>query len=423
MSITNVNALKRIGILNDSSQPKSDDLSIFFLENTDKMSVKRAVGEVEIFENVINEKVLVEKGNDFETKEPIDNKHSKPFKTYQVLFPVLLGLFVIAWLFLDEFDPDVFLTFNFTFGSVLFLVLAFVLMLTRDFGMMWRFRLLTDRDLSWKQAFHINVLSEFTSAVTPAVVGGSSLVVIFLIKEGINAGRSTTIMFVNLLLDELFFLVVCPLVFLFIPLKELFNSSSVIVSTFAVVFTGLYFTRLVWTIIMFIGIFKRPGWIRNMLLTLFTLPVLRRWYAKVDLLTNNLVQASKDIGNRSFWFWMEAFGTTLLTWTARFLVVNAVFMAFNPVQINHLIVFARQMVLWVYMVISPTPGGSGITEYAFKEYYSDVFSSASAIIFVTFVWRIISYYLYLLLGILVIPNWIKKSFNKNLSESSQITTV
>ena len=348
--------------------------------------------------------------------EQTSKKASKPFKAYQVLIPVLLGLFVIGWLFLDEFDPAVFFTFDFTFASVLFIILAFLLMFTRDFGMMWRFRLLTNNDLSWKQAFHINVLSEFTSAVTPAVVGGSSLVVIFLIKEGINAGRSTTIMFVNLLLDELFFLVVCPLVFLFIPLKELFNSSSVIVSTFGVVFTSLYITRLVWTSIMFIGIFKRPNWIRNMLLTLFKLRILRRWYSNVDLLTNNLVQASKEIGSHSYWFWIKAFCTTLLTWSARFLVVNAVFMAFNPQNINHLIVFARQLILWVFMVVSPTPGGSGVTEYAFKEYYSDVFGSASAIIFVTLVWRIISYYLYLLLGFFVIPNWISKSFSKQKSE-------
>jgi len=344
-------------------------------------------------------------------------KTPKPFKTYQVLIPILLGLFVIGWLFLDEFNPDVFFTFDFTFYSLLFIILAFLLMLMRDFGMMWRFRLLTDNDLSWKQAFHINVLSEFTSAVTPALVGGSSLVVIFLIKEGINAGRSTTIMFVNLFLDELFFLFVCPIVFLFIPLSELFNSSSVIVSTFAVVFTSLYFTRLAWTTIMFIGIFKRPNWIRQMLLTLFKMRILRRWYSNVDLLTNNLVQASNEIGSHSYWFWVKAFGMTLLTWSSRFLVVNAVFMAFNPEHINHLIVFARQLILWVFMVVSPTPGGSGVTEYAFKEYYGDVFSSPSAIIFVTLVWRIISYYLYLLLGFLVIPNWISKSFSKNNQES------
>jgi len=344
---------------------------------------------------------------------PESKKPQKPYKIYQGLIPIIFGLIVIGWLFLSEFNPNVFSTFHFTFVSGLFIGLAFLLMLMRDFGMMWRFRFLTERELTWKQSFHINVLSEFTSAVTPALVGGSSLVVIFLIKEGINAGRSTTIMFVNLFLDELFFLVVCPVIFLFIPLSELFNSSSVIVSTFAVVFTGLYLTRLVWTSIMFIGIFKRPNWIRQILLTLFKLPILHRWYSNVDLLTNNLVQASTEIGKHSFWFWLKVFGMTLLTWSARFLVVNAVFMAFNPTHLNHLIVFARQLILWVFMVVSPTPGGSGVTEYAFKEYYSDVFSSASAIIFVTLVWRTISYYLYLLLGLIIIPNWISKSFSKN----------
>lgn len=356
---------------------------------------------------------------------PNSKKNSKPFKTYQVVIPILLGLLVIGWLFLSEFNPKVFLTFDFTIVSAMFILLAFLLMMLRDFGMIWRFRFLTDNDLSWKQAFHINILSEFTTAVTPAAIGGSSLVVIFLIKEGINAGRSTTIMFVNLFLDELFFILICPFIFLFIPLNELFNSSSVIVSTFGIVFGTLYVLRLFWISILFIGTFKRPNWIRNMLLTLFKLPILRRWYSNVDLLTNNLVQASHDIGHRSFLFWAKAFGMTVLTWTARFLVVNAIFMAFVPLK-DHLVIFARQLILWVVMVVSPTPGGSGVSEYAFKEYYKDIFSSNrvssdSAIIFVTLIWRIISYYLYLLLGALVIPNWIKKTFTKNSHEIENTT--
>ena len=336
-------------------------------------------------------------------------KETKPFNFYQVLIPVLLGLFVIGWLFIDEFDLSVFSTINFTVSSVLFILLAFVLMLMRDFGLILRFRHLTDNVLTWKQAFQINVLSEFTSAVTPAAVGGSSIVVVFLIKEGISAGRSATIMFVNLFLDELFFIIVCPLIFLFIPLSSIFNSSSAIVSTFGVIFTGVYIGRLIWTCILFIGIFKYPNWIKQILLLLFKLPFLRRWHTQVENLTDNLIQTSYDIGHRTMWFWVKAFGMTLLTWTARFLVVNAVFMAFAPVS-SHIIVFARQLVLWVVMVVSPTPGGSGVTEYAFKEYYSDIFSSNSTIIFITLIWRMISYYLYLLLGVLVIPNWIKKHF-------------
>lgn len=336
-------------------------------------------------------------------------KETKPFNIYQVLIPVLLGLFVIAWLFVEEFDVAVFSSFNFTITSVLFILLAFVLMLLRDLGLILRFRHLTDNALSWKQAFHINVLSEFTSAVTPAAVGGSSIVVLFLIKEGISAGRSATIMFVNLFLDELFFIIVCPLIFLIIPLSSIFNSSSAIVSTFGVIFSVIYVTRLIWTCILFLGIFKYPRWIKIILLLLFKLPFLRRWHTQVESLTDHLVQTSYDIGHRSLWFWIKAFGMTLLTWTARFLVVNAVFMAFVPVS-SHLIVFARQLVLWMVMVVSPTPGGSGLTEYAFKEYYSDIFSSTSTIIFITLIWRLISYYLYLLLGVFVIPHWVKKHF-------------
>lgn len=60
-------------------------------------------------------------------------------------------------------------------------------MFGRDGGLMWRFRFITDRELTWRQAFRVNMLCEFTSAVTPSAVGGSSLIVLFLNKEGINA--------------------------------------------------------------------------------------------------------------------------------------------------------------------------------------------------------------------------------------------
>lgn len=336
---------------------------------------------------------------------------TKPYKTYEIIMPIFLGLFVIGWLLIKEFDPAFFSTFSFTLKSVLFIFFALGLMLLRDIGTMWRFRLLTDKDLSWHQTFHIHILSEFTSALTPTAVGGSSLAAIFLLKEGIDGGRSTYIMFLNLFLDELFFLIFCPFVILFIPLNELFNSSSIIVSTFEVVFIGLFFIRLLWATFLFICIFKHPDWIKTMLLSVFKLPFLSRWHTNLSLVTSNLAQTSLNFGSRSYWFWIQVFGTTILMWTARFSVVNALFFAFVP-AFQHLIVFGRQLILWVVMAISPTPGGSGVSEYAFKEYYNDIFSSTNTIILITVIWRLISYYLYLLIGIIVIPSWIKKNIYK-----------
>ena len=32
------------------------------------------------------------------------------------------------------------------------------------------------------------------------------------------------------------------------------------------------------------------------------------------------------------------------------------------------LIFARQLIMWIMMLISPTPGGSGFAEFVFKEY-------------------------------------------------------
>jgi uncharacterized protein (TIRG00374 family) len=334
----------------------------------------------------------------------------KPFKIYQVILPVLLGLAVIVWLFLDEFDPAVFSTFPFSFTSVAFIAAAFLLMFLRDATMMFRFRLLAGKLISWKQAFVVNVLSEFTSTVTPTAIGGSSLVVFFLAKEGVEAGRSTAIMLVNLFLDELFFVVCCPLLFLFISLQDLFPP-AVGMAAVEYIFLGLYALHLLWALLLYIGIFVRPDWVKHTLLLLFKLPFLRRWRKNIAPITDNLVLASQAIKNRSAAFWLKVGALTAITWVARFLVVNAVFLAFVPVA-NHLAVFARQIILWIFMAVMPTPGGSGMSEFAFKEYYSDVCSSGSVVLLVTLIWRFISYYLYLFLGALIIPRWLQEAFAK-----------
>jgi len=72
----------------------------------------------------------------------------KPFKWYEIILPVLIGWLVIGWFFINEFEINYFSTSNFSFIIVLFTILAFLFMLVRDIGMIWRFRLLTDRNLS-----------------------------------------------------------------------------------------------------------------------------------------------------------------------------------------------------------------------------------------------------------------------------------
>jgi uncharacterized protein (TIRG00374 family) len=342
--------------------------------------------------------------------KPVSRRTVKPFTAAQLLLSVLLGLAATVWLFLDEFDLSVFAGFRLTFSGIAFTVLAFLLMFLRDFAQAGRFRLLSGGQLSWRRSFVVNVLSEFTSVVTPTVIGGSSLVVFFLNKEGMNTGRSAAIMLVNLLLDGLFFVVLCPLLFLVFPLQELFPPSSRI-AAFGFLFAGLYLLQLLWLIVLFIITFVHPDRVKKILLWLFKLPLIRRWRQKIAAATDNLVMASGEIRRCSPAFWIKLSLLTLLAWSARFLAVNAIFAALIPVS-NHGVIYARQIILWVFMAVMPTPGSSGISEFAFREYYGDICSSGSIVLLVTLVWRVISHYLYLLLGVIVLPGWLREAFRQ-----------
>ena len=76
---------------------------------------------------------------------------------------------------------------------------------------------------------------------------------------------------------------------------------------------------------------------------------------------------------------------------------------------DNLFVFGKQLVMWIMMLITPTPGGSGFAEYIFKEFLA-AFIPAGTGVAMALIWRIISYYPYLFIGAFVVPKWIKRKF-------------
>lgn len=253
----------------------------------------------------------------------------KTFKTGYILLPVLIGLSVVGWLFYREFNPELFSGIRFSWRLVGGLLLAVLFMFGRDGGLMWRFRFITDRELTWRQAFRVNMLCEFTSAVTPSAVGGSSLIVLFLNKEGINAGRSTALTISCLFLDELFLVLACPFALLLFSFDDLFGNVAILSSGIEVLFFLVYGVVTIWTFLLYLALFRRPEWVKRLLLTIFRLPLLRRWHKAIETLTDNLVLSSREMSQKSFTFWLKAFGITCLAWTSRYLVVNALLIAFT----------------------------------------------------------------------------------------------
>ena len=59
------------------------------------------------------------------------------------------------------------------------------------------------------------------------------------------------------------------------------------------------------------------------------------------------------------------------------------------------------------MMVSPTPGGSGVAEYAFGELLASFSASAILIVGLAILWRLVSYFPYLFIGAFILPRWLK----------------
>ncbi|HEX2969473.1 MAG TPA: lysylphosphatidylglycerol synthase transmembrane domain-containing protein [Bacteroidales bacterium] len=340
-------------------------------------------------------------------------------KPVKILLPVLIGLGVVLWFILKDVNLDSLKEITFTWESAFWLFVAILFVLIRTFGYMARIRSITGNNISWLQSLRIILLWEFTSAITPSTVGGTAFAVIFLNKEGISAGKSASAILLTSFLDELYFIIMFPLLLILIDWKSIFITSfqsagtEIMNNLVVVAFIG-YAIILAWVLFVGYGLFIRPQAIKKSLIFIVRIPFLRKWHNSAVKAGDDIVNASDELKDQSFSFWWSASFYTFISWTARYLTVNAILLAFFKVS-DHLLIFARQLVLWIMMIVSPTPGGAGFAELILGRYISDLIPvdqvhAQGISIAMALIWRVISYYPFLLAGIIILPAWVSSKF-------------
>jgi uncharacterized protein (TIRG00374 family) len=360
---------------------------------------------------------------------PHDSQHKmiNKLRPRKIILPIILGLAVVAWFIVKDLNAGVFKEIVMTWNSVFWLLVAFLFVVLRTFGYMARIRILTDNDLTWIQSFRVIMLWEFTSAISPSTVGGTGFAVVFLHKEGINLGRSTSVVLATSFLDELYFVVIFPLLLIIIGGKTIFITSLhgtgiAFLNNLVIIAIAGYLIILAWVLLVGYGLFFNPKAIKSLIIKLFSLPFIKRWKEPAIRAGNDIVESSNDLKKKSFSFWLNAIVTTFISWTSRYLVVNAILVAFFKIN-DHLLIFTRQLVMWIMMIVSPTPGGSGFAELILGRYLSDLIpvnqaTAGGVALAMALIWRIISYYPFLLAGVLIIPGWIEQKFVKSITKKN-----
>jgi uncharacterized protein (TIRG00374 family) len=360
-------------------------------------------------------------------KAPNEKEVFKTLNTNKIYIPVLIGLGVAIYFFLEKVDIPIFLE-ALGRSNWLWFVAALIMLLARDVGYMYRIRMISSNELSWQSSIYIILLWEFASAVTPSVVGGTAVAVFILNREGLSFGKSMAFVMMTALLDNLFFIIFAPL--------SILVSNSFNFAVFPVISANMfndfvqqnglqgafyvsYALTFVYAIFFAYGLIINPRGFKWLLIKATSIKFLKRYQRGAINTGNEMIIAAKSLRGSGISLWIKAIFLTFFIWIARYLMLNCLIAAFTPLDvIDHVFVFSRQIAMWIVMLLSPTPGSSGTAEAVFclfyVEYLREEFCAAVGIL-----WRLFYYYPYLFIGALVLPRWLarvnKKKKERNLA--------
>jgi len=330
----------------------------------------------------------------------------------KIWVPVLLGLAIVIYLLYS--DPELtFAHLRLVFDATPhFVFIAFLVLLARDVGYLYRIRTVTGKRLSWKSSFYVVVLWEFSSAVTPSVVGGTAVAVFLLLKEGLNLGRSLAFVMLTAILDNFFFIITAPII-LFLARGDLFPEisglGSFLSNDLKYLFIISYLLIAMYTLMMFYALFIRPRAFKWFLLKITSIRFLRKWRAKAYEHGEQIILASTQLAGKRLSYWIKVIASTIFIWSARYLMLNFLMAAFTEITLrDNLVIFARQVIMWIVMMMSPTPGSSGTAELFFNKFFHDYLGNYT--LATNIFWRALSYYPYLIAGAIFLPKWVRRVF-------------
>lgn len=343
------------------------------------------------------------------------------FTVKKLIIPVLIGMGTAAYFLLQGFDFEAYKSIKWTSLSAIWLAGALLMVVTRLLGYAYRLIVLSNNALNWKKSLQIIVLWEFSSAISPGIVGGSAAAFILLAKEkNINAGKGTAMVLATSYLDVLFYVLAAPFLWLFVSQAEVIPTHIEQITSTQIVtfFLTAYTLFLGWCIVIYIGLFYKPHVIKKVILWFCKLPFLKRYHAQVNAWGDNMVSAASNFKYEPQSFWFKAFGGTLVAWTSRFLLVNFLILALgNGTEVAA--IFAKQIVMWGALMVPITPGATGIAEGLFSGFMGEYLANAQITHTTAFLWRLLSYWPYLFAGTLVFPIWYARVTKKALQDNME----
>ncbi|NJL75059.1 MAG: hypothetical protein HC892_08505 [Saprospiraceae bacterium] len=149
------------------------------------------------------------------------------------------------------------------------------------------------------------------------------------------------------------------------------------------------------------------------MLVFFTkIKFLNRFHKKAVKLGDDIVIASQEMKKQNWKYHVGSLLATMVAWSCRFLLLCALITGFSTTIAadfwTQYALYARLETMFVIILFSPTPGGAGFVEVLFSGFLSDYVQDDTSALIISTIWRLITYYAYLIAGAIIIPSWIRR---------------
>lgn len=331
----------------------------------------------------------------------------------RIMWPVILGVGVVLLLVIRQLDLSSLVSVRWDVITLGWLSLAVLMYVARHLFYAYRLYHITDKAFTFWKCIELIVIWEFASAISPTSVGGAGVAFLLLSQERLPGEKTVTAVLYTMVLDTLFLMlgmIVMALIFGPISIRPGAESFAGL-EAYGITLISVLFFMLAYGFLFYYGLFINPNSTRRMLLFFSKIRILKRFKANLRKTAVTVVIASKELKSRNLRFHAISFFTTAGAWTTRFMALNFIILALIKGTpgglLDHAIIFTRGLAMHIITSFSPTPGGAGVAEYLFGGFYSDYIPEGLGSL-VALIWRLISYYPYLIAGAIIIPIWIRQ---------------
>lgn len=375
-------------------------------ETTESMVEEFAVYKDEDAEGVIKENLADEQVlKDTEAKVK-SQKTNKSRIINLVFFCISVVVLVVILLYQSRKygikNPGDLFKENVSFKGVGLIVLVFLAIMFLESFRTWLLILKATKISRPVISYKSTAICRYYDCITPFSFGGQPFQIYYLSTRGVNTGVATSVPLAKYMYSQISFCLIA-LIMLIVGSGMWGTKSSLVVGLSIV---SLIISVVFLLLIIFITLSKK---VASRLIIGFI-----KFLSKIKLVknyekTSRVVYRSLSEYQKSIRFYLKDFWTSLLAFisSAGVVLLKALIpyliyvMLSDNIEVGFSIIFCKFIVCELATMYVPLPGGSGVAEISFTALFASLFSDG-LLFWAMLIYRIASYYIYILQGFIVI---------------------